>query len=609
MATTLLNFDGAESGRIGNSDLEFARSQGERPEPVEGVLRISLGPPRARMLVAFDKQVDRKLEGRAAPLWSAAAAVPRRSEVPWSGTNRRRGTAQARWFAAGAIGESVTVPVGDDEARPSATATRWAEAQAQHEALASAYAQLLSDRAQLELAWTRAMPTIERLLDRYQWLVPMPGVGSYAWSSRAGLSSRRWRSAFATAVVHLLRRGLRWEEALRPRLGQAHPPSNAPDRPPPRYRLHPTLELRCPAMAWPPTVVLDFGSAPCGAHTRVAILRVYFVSNSIDVVRLPAREPVPVKALQLGIDVDSWCWGFSANLPAAALELVEPTAAGPVELEVRVNGIAWVVLVEGYEIRREFASAALTVRGRSRVAYLAEPYAPKRSFAPATAFTARQLAEAELMRVAPDGREFALDWQLPDWLVPAGSWSYESLEPIGAIARIVQAVGGYLNAQPRLATLVAKPRYPALPWEWAAAPAARTLPIDVVKTVSLRWRELPAFNAVFVSGERVGVTARARRSGSAGDRAAPMVVDPLITHADATRERARAVLADTGRQALVTLELPMLDSIGLLDPGTLLSVVDAASDWRGLVRATSVSAAWSDTLAVRQTVEVERHYR
>ena len=71
--------------------------------------------------------------------------------------------------------------------------------------------------------------------------------------------------------------------------------------------------------------------------------------------------------------------------------------------------------------------------------------------------------------------------------------------------------------------------------------------------------------------------------------------------------RGRAVLADVGRQALVTLELPMLPNIGLLDPGRLIAVGESGQSWRGLVRGTTVSASWSQSLIVRQTVEVERH--
>ncbi len=329
------------------------------------------------------------------------------------------------------------------------------------------------------------------------------------------------------------------------------------------------------------------------------------MSNSVTVVRLPGREAIAVKSISVTIDADSWAWGFNAAIPLTALELVEPSAKGPVEIEITVNGITWIMLVEGFDLRREFGTSEANLRGRSLAAYLAEPYAPKRSFTLASPFTARQLAEQELERtILATG--FDLDWQLPDWLVPAGAWSYESLTPMQVIARIVESVGGSLNAHPQLKRLVAQSRYPSLPWEWASQTLHRTLPIDVVKTLSARWSEKPDFNAVYVGGEREGVIARVRRSGTAGDQLAPMIIDPMISHADAARERGRSVLADTGRQAIVTLELPMVASIGLLEPGRLIAIGESGASWRGLVRGTTVSANWSQSLVVRQVVEVER---
>lgn len=52
----------------------------------------------------------------------------------------------------------------------------------------------------------------------------------------------------------------------------------------------------------------------------------------------------------------------------------------------------------------------------------------------------------------------------------------------------------------------------------------------------------------------------------------------------------------------------MLNSVGLLDPGLLIAVGEGTTNWRGLVRATSIAADWGESLTVRQTVEVERHY-
>ena len=197
---------------------------------------------------------------------------------------------------------------------------------------------------------------------------------------------------------------------------------------------------------------------------------------------------------------------------------------------------------------------------------------------------------------------------MPDWLVPSGAWSYRSLTPLSAILRIVESVGGNLISHPSLLQLTARSRYPEPPWRWNTVTPDLSLPVDVVRSLSARYLEKPEFDAVIIAGERKGIVGRVKRTGTAGNRLAPMVVDGLITHADAARERGTTMLADVGRQAVVTLELPMLPTIGLLEPGQLLGVGEGDGGWRGLVRSTRVAASWTETLSVRQTVDVERHY-
>jgi len=93
------------------------------------------------------------------------------------------------------------------------------------------------------------------------------------------------------------------------------------------------------------------------------------------------------------------------------------------------------------------------------------------------------------------------------------------------------------------------------------------------------------------------------RTGTAGDLPAPMVVHPLITAQEAARQRGIAILADTGRQAVYTLSLPLDPAgigIGLLEPCQLIEYGPAAI--RGLVRSTRIEAKGA---GVRQTVTLE----
>ncbi|MHA6911467.1 hypothetical protein ACQUJS_24185 [Ralstonia pseudosolanacearum] len=610
-----LDFRGAWTlAEGGSTPLDFALVRQATPEATAATLRVGLGPPSVHIRAAYDNQVSRKLEGGGRLPWQRAQRQGGAIHGGWDDSTRERGASAMPWQPAATLARTVHAAGGDNQRARGTSRVRWQSADPVVSATADRFDPLVPQHGRRALAWGDGAGLPGRVRSPFVWLVPRPRDYALAWQFAVPLALREG-FGFSPGRGYAGRWSSPWEIGRQPHPGESHLPVDPPVvEPVPKY--HPDLDFICQAsrqaLAWRPALRLDFGTHPCapsGADAfSVPILKVYFVSNSVDVVRLPGREPIPVKRLQVGIDADSWAWGLSASLPYRALELVEPTAAGPVEIEITINGVSWVMLVESFDVRREFGQASLNIRGRSTAAYLAAPYAPKRSFVPAAPFTARQLAEQELTR-AGLATGFALDWRLPDWLVPEGSWGYQSLSPMEVIGRIAEAVGGYVNAHPRLRTLVAKPRYPVLPWQWATAPADRVLPIDVVKTLNLRWQEKPTFNAVYVCGERAGVTGHVVRAGTAGDLVAPTVVDGLITHADAARERGRAILADVGRQARVTLELPMLNTLGLLDPGLLLAVGEGGDNWRGLVRATSIAAEWSESLTVRQTIEVERHYR
>lgn len=590
--------------------LEFRPAAGPAPIVANGALRGVLGAPVLRARANHDLRVSRPTLARTGAMWRGARAEATESTADWRNTLRAWQTVTDGWSAALPMPATIDSRMRALARSRQDSSINWWRAQPLANQVQDQFRRLSSFRVGARIGFEQAGATTATVVDHYVHLVGSRMAVRLVHQTGSSVGAR-WSSRHAVGIARRITRVLPWDEAGRPKVGRSTLPVDPPIEPPPIFSMHPDLEFCCPAtqagLHWRPVLALNFTRQPCtGAGVVIPALRVYFVSNSVDIVRLPGREPIPVKSINLSIDADSWAWGFTAAIPHSAIEMVEPTAAGPTEIEININGITWVMLVEGFDIRREFGSSEANIRGRSSVAWLADPYAPKRSFTPSAPFTARQLAELELERAGLI-TGFDLDWQLPDWLVPAGAWSYESLTPVQVIARLVESVGGTLNAHPHLRRLMAMSRYPSLPWEWANQSAHRTLPIDVVKTLSARWQEKPAFNAVFVAGEHQGLVARVVRSGTAGDLLAPMVVDPLITHVDAARERGRAVLADVSRQALVTLELPMLPSIGLLDPGRLIAIGENGQDWRGLVRGTTVSASWSQSLIVRQTVEVERH--
>lgn len=352
-------------------------------------------------------------------------------------------------------------------------------------------------------------------------------------------------------------------------------------------------------------VVVPDGTTPVDENGTVIvpIRRAYIVINSLSLVTIPGGDVLPATAFSMGVDADSWTWQWSATLHASALPLITPEPGGdPVELQAAVNGQPFRLTAEGYSRQRQFGSARISVRGRGRAAILDAPCAPVLNHGNAADRTAQQLAN-EALTINGVSIGWAVDWGLTDWLVPGGAWSHQGTY-ISAILDIAGAAGGYVQPHDTDATLRILPRYPQAPWDWAAITPDFELPAAAVAVEGTEWLQMPAYNRVHVSGTGVGVLGEVTRAGTAGDVVAPMVTHPLITHADAARQRGIAELSNTGRIANLSLRLQVLAEIGVIKPGAWVRYVDNAVPTLGLVR--GVQLEWAAP-TLRQTITVETH--
>jgi hypothetical protein len=356
------------------------------------------------------------------------------------------------------------------------------------------------------------------------------------------------------------------------------------------------LEFNRPCWAWPLSDTRTLTTA--GA---------IIVLHTIHVVRLPDLVNVPVLAVSLQFDIDSWAWGVSLSLQTpAAIALLEPIDGEPRQVRIDLNGVLFTMLIESWGKTRQFGETLYTASGRSPLAVFAAPYAPLRSYLEPDPQTAAQLIDRELANTGwsaayhPD----LLQLFTTDWLVPGGTWSYQNKSPLDAIRQIAAAAGARAFADRNNAVLHIQPRYPVSPWDWAAATPDKSIPIGLARSVSTQLQPRPDYDQIYVSGQHQGVLVNAIRQGSAGGNPAPMVTDPLITYVNAGRERARNVLADTGRQARVSLDLPLSPITGLIEPGQLTEVSDAVP-WRGLAVGVNINATHG---AISQRIEIERHY-
>ena len=366
--------------------------------------------------------------------------------------------------------------------------------------------------------------------------------------------------------------------------------------------LHCTVLLHWEPIEQPYCPGLD-PEPPIDGPLIIPIREVYIVINTFALARADTAEPVPAAEFTATLDVDSWTWGWSARLPADQLALVRSPDPGEyVELVATLNGTPIRLAVERLGRDRRFGEAWLRISGRGRAAILGDPHSPVITRANEAQLTARQLLEAALTdNGVPIG--WTVDWQTPNWSVPAGVWAHQGTY-IDAALRLAEAAGGYVQAHDTAQTLHILPRYPILPWNWGAATPDIVLPEDVCEIEGIEWLDRPRYNAVWISGAESGRRDRIRRTGSAADRYAPSIVDPLATHEDMTRARGSAILADTGRQAHISVRLPVLPETGIIKPGQLIEYTEGGNTHRGLSRSVSLEHRFPQ---LWQTVKIETH--
>lgn len=391
-----------------------------------------------------------------------------------------------------------------------------------------------------------------------------------------------------------------WEQARQPPPGIDLPPdpTDPPDLEPVEGS---TLLQFCHTMPSAPWV-LRFGLT-CDIPTTptIPVRRLYIVQNTARLIRLSDGREIPATQMSLSIDTGSWAWTFSAGLAGRdAQSLVEGTDGEPVEVAAEINGETWHCIVDGWRRSESWQSHSITISGRSLAAYLGSPYATARSYTEDSQATASQLAQAEL----PTG--WTLDWQLTDWLVPAGAWRYDSLAPIDAISRIAEAAGGYVQAHQQSQSLIVAPRYPTAPWEWEETEAGLVIPRDIITQLGSDQQPGDARNGVWLHGDTGGIQAQIIRRGTAGDELAPTVVDSLITEQAPAQSRGITELSATLRQSTESIEMPLSASLGgLVLPGQLIE----CDGWRGMSRGVSVRASLQGrALSVRQSIEVQKCY-
>jgi hypothetical protein len=276
---------------------------------------------------------------------------------------------------------------------------------------------------------------------------------------------------------------------------------------------------------------------------------VYQMQHTIVVSTYPDNIPVKLNKISLSYDVDSYAWAFSGVLTdKSQLSLFNMTAFEPIKLSITINGYQWLVLVEKIPEKKSFGKTDITLTGRSLSALLGAPWQQLSSFTAGSDMTIQQIADSLIPY------DWTIDWQCPTWVVPANTYSYTQQTRLQALKSLADNIGAVLIPVRNSQTLIIKPRYPVLPWNYHATGIQPDLiiPDTAIESIGLESRTQSPINGVYVHGENNGVLAFCRLNGAAGDVLAPTESNALITDVVAARALGERILAGKATQPLTT---------------------------------------------------------
>lgn len=514
--------------------------------------------------------------------WRAATALPASGRDRWRAADPLRAVAIEYWRA------SMTLAGNGVD--------RWRSADVRFNASGDAWRQ--SDRIVQDAreAW-RDGATLNRG-ETAPWIRTLPSLTPdwrQHWSQGTTLP-RSWIDRYGDGARLIGVEIEHWRQAGYP-ANAANPGPTIPPKPPPTP-WGTRLNIICPL----PGARLSIGRVPCVlvAEREVVKRRTYMSLNSASLVRWPDLTPLPCTSMTLETDFDSWCWSLTATLAGpAAWPLVQPN---PLACEVlaTINGFSWKFLLDVPSNARLFGSNRVTLKGRSRSAWLHSPYTPSRNLSESNPREIVQLAEQAL-----ENTGWSIDWQAANWLVPGGRW-VRTDTPIGALLRLIGATDDGLYTDPAAQIITAQPRWPVASWLLDGEVADLLVPEDAVITLTQNPVYTQPLNGVYVSGTTHGALALVKIAGTDGalQPDAPLT-DGLLCDPEgvAARQRGLNALSDSGAGFEMDAELLLTPEVGLVRPGLIVSI----AGMKGISRSIRVTAGWSGgALKVRQSVGLER---
>lgn len=233
------------------------------------------------------------------------------------------------------------------------------------------------------------------------------------------------------------------------------------------------------------------------------------------------QRTIRILQATLSCDEGSSVWIATVEVAQVA-DFAAITIGDPITLVLGLE--TFELVVDGKTLSRESqTSQRCELTAISPLALLDAPFAATTRYYQPGAVSARTAVENLIG---------AVDWQLPDWTIPAGRLLMEGVTPLAAVRSVVAAIGGIVESNPD-GTVVCRRRHPVSIPDYGQAPVAHQLfDADVLAS---RAQIAPArgYNRVILANEDGA-------SGSSADR-----IEHVADANDANQGTVRAYLATT----------------------------------------------------------------
>lgn len=345
----------------------------------------------------------------------------------------------------------------------------------------------------------------------------------------------------------------------------------------------------------PPLPNIDF-KIPIEPQIR----RYYLMQPTITCVRVSDSLPIVITSVSISQSRGQWARSVSLEFSSR----IDAQRAHNELLLITINGYEFYAIAEQPSTSKAFGIETHSSTGRSRAAELSSPYLLPISY---TNTVLRSLGGIISDLLQNTGWTAELSG-IPDFSVPAGAFSVGNKSPIDAINEAASQLGCMILADDATRKLTIIPRWPTVPWEMATAVPDLTVHDAVITNYSESVSRNPLCDVVWLRGEQQGISAKVKRTGSAGNIPAADISAQLIVDNQAARIAGTNALADTGDKLNVTLSLPVMVDLPPATPGMLIGIREGAEVFKGTCDSWSIRASVSDRgdIDIEQSITVIR---